>query len=113
MHRQIALEEVTSDELIGSGGNYGAFMSAQGKIKYTKLDATETVDTIVHELLHGIFYAMQLKNAYIHLDPENELEEKLIRPLSTGLVTLMTDNPELMTRLIELTKLGNSRETNK
>lgn len=54
----------------------------------------EEVDTVLHEVLHAIFYTMK-----IGLDMDTE--EKVVSALATGLVGVLQDNPEFSKWLIE------------
>jgi len=55
------------------------------------------VDSIVHEVLHGIV-AMFGINAKL----TNDEEEYFVSTLATGIVTVMKDNPELFYALQEM-----------
>jgi hypothetical protein len=61
------------------------------------MPGSETADSIVHEVLHGIWHMMDL-------GMDDAEEEHIITVLATGLVTVMADNPTLFPRLQELLK---------
>lgn len=44
-------------------------------------------DTLMHEIMHAIFYSMNMSG--------NESEEKVVSLLSTGMCTVLRDNPKL------------------
>ena len=50
----------------------------------------EEVDTVIHELLHAVWYQMSLT------DFDVQLEERVVRALGTGLTGLFADNPKLL-----------------
>lgn len=76
-----------------------------GLIKYTEkeiefvenLKGNETVDTIIHEIFHGIFRSTDLM-----FNQDGELEEHIVTVLATGLTTVMKDNPKLFLALQEM-----------
>ena len=49
-------------------------------------------DTLLHECMHALLYQQGSTHAY-------KLEEKFVRPLATGLMTLFQDNPALVKTL--------------
>lgn len=54
----------------------------------------EEADTVLHEVLHAIFYTMK-----IGLDMDTE--EKAVSALATGLIGVIQDNPEWAAWLVE------------
>lgn len=52
----------------------------------------EMADTIVHEILHGVFYLMDVGLS-------SEQEEFVVRKVATGLTQVLMDNPHLLTYL--------------
>jgi hypothetical protein len=52
-------------------------------------------DTVLHELLHAIFFASNVKSI-LPGDDTKELEEKLILSTATRLLELLRDNPKLV-----------------
>lgn len=52
----------------------------------------EMADTIVHEIMHGVFYLMD-----VGLNAEQE--ENVVRKLATGFTQVLMDNPHLLTYL--------------
>lgn len=63
-------------------------------MEYVRLNDAETADTILHEILHAIFYKMYVG--------KGDDEEAVVSKLATGLVTVMKDNPELFKALQKL-----------
>ena len=60
-------------------------------------------DTVLHEVLHAVFYAMNVK-AVLPKDEagdSKELEEKIIFALATRLLELLRDNPKLVEYLTQ------------
>jgi Zn-dependent peptidase ImmA (M78 family) len=60
-------------------------------------------DTVVHELLHALFYAMNVK-AFLPKEEgsdSKELEEKIVFGLATRLLEMLRDNPKLVDYLLE------------
>jgi len=51
----------------------------------------EECDTVIHELLHAVWAQMSLS------DLDEQLEERIVRALGTGLTGLYADNPKLLT----------------
>lgn len=54
-------------------------------------------DALLHECMHAILYQQGHTNEY-------EAEELYVRPLATGIIALLQDNPELARWLIEPVK---------
>lgn len=54
----------------------------------------EEADTILHEVMHAIFFTMKI-------DLDEDIEEKVISALSTGLIGVLQDNKEFAKWLIE------------
>lgn len=54
-------------------------------------------DTVLHEIMHAIL----VKQGHIGGCFEDETEEKYVNALSTGIVGVLQDNPELAEWLIE------------
>lgn len=50
----------------------------------------EEADTVLHEILHGLMFTM-------HVGLSFNKEEEVVSRLSTGLMQVMQDNPELLT----------------
>jgi Zn-dependent peptidase ImmA (M78 family) len=50
----------------------------------------EECDTVIHELLHAVWSQMSLT------DLDEQLEERIVRALGTGLTGLFSDNPSLL-----------------
>lgn len=50
----------------------------------------EEIDTVIHELLHAVWAQMSLT------DLDDQLEERIVRALGTGLTGLYADNPKLL-----------------
>lgn len=45
-------------------------------------------DTLLHEIMHAILHQQGATHSY-------KLEESFVRPLATGIMTVMQDNPKL------------------
>lgn len=69
----------------------------QNEINYIPLGGSETVDSIVHEILHGIVGMFNI-NFKLTMDEE----EYIVSTLATGLVTVMKDNPDLFYSLQDI-----------
>ena len=76
---------------------FGSVDHIKGLLTYVDTGDSETADTIVHELLHCLWKSQGL----VHLIPP-EHEEAIVSILSTGIVTLFSDNPELFRALIDI-----------
>jgi Zn-dependent peptidase ImmA (M78 family) len=50
----------------------------------------EECDTLIHELLHAVWAQMSLT------DLDDQLEERIVRALGTGLAGMYSDNPKLL-----------------
>jgi hypothetical protein len=70
-----------------SGGEWGLFKGPQQVIElnttFSSMD--EAVDTLLHEIIHGIEYNNNL-----------EYDEPRVRATATGLLAIIRDNPELV-----------------
>lgn len=62
----------------------------------------EEADTVIHEIMHGICYLM-------NLDLSDEMEEHVVRKLATGLTQAFVDNPNLLTYIANAGPLPRKR----
>ncbi len=69
----------------------------QNEINYLPLGGSETVDSIVHEILHGIVGMFNINFKLTEAE-----EEYIVSTLATGLVTVMKDNPDLFYSLQDM-----------
>ncbi len=68
---------------------YGEFSSMEMLIRIdTSVDSIKVVDTLMHEINHAIYWAYGIE------DGDNE--ERTVSTLSTGLVQVIRDNPDLL-----------------
>lgn len=75
---------------------FGNITYAQKRIKVADdQDEGQVLDTLLHEILHGIIHGPNL------LELERELEEKVVKVLSGGLLQVFRDNPELISWVLE------------
>ena len=76
------------------------------KIEITTKDTpkSEAINTLFHELFHGINYIWGVPY------PSNELEEDCVKPMANGLITVFVDNPHLVDMLSEFVKEHNGKE---
>lgn len=82
------LEAVPSNGI--ADGSYGSCEDGKQRICIAAdLPPELEQDTVLHELLHAIDYAMQLK-----------LSERQISALASGLMALISDNPDLAQYLL-------------
>ncbi len=59
------------------------------------IDPFSEKDTILHEIMHAILF--QQNN---HKPEDYALEESFVRPLATGIIAVLQDNPQLAQWLI-------------
>jgi len=77
---------------------YGQCDNARGTITLDPdQDAHSMKDTFLHECMHGILSQQGYNHPYA-------LEEKFVRPLATGLISFLQDNPAVARWLIEKAK---------
>lgn len=68
--------------------DYGNFYAREALIKVREgLPAVEERDTLLHEILHAVWFFMDIGK------PSNE--EHVVRKMSNGLTAVLQDNPEL------------------
>lgn len=71
---------------------YGVIDYKTGLIKIKDdLDDEETANTLIHEILHGIFYETGLS-----LDMKYDEEEKLVFVLANSICRFFLENPKLV-----------------
>lgn len=63
----------------------------------TDQDAFSIKDTMLHEIMHAILHQQGYSHPY-------KLEESFVRPLATGIITVLQDNPQLAKWLISKAK---------
>lgn len=96
LHRDYALLEYTPDDLL-LHNYWGDHNPIHGEIRYhIAKQGSETVDTLLHEVLHAIARMMD-----VEFKDKNE-EEAVIAKLATGLTTVLKDNPKFTTAIVEL-----------
>lgn len=93
LHKDFDLEE-RSYEDFKTDNRLAEINFIKAKINYLPLPGTETVDSIIHEVLHGIWRMMDLEM--------EEEEEHIVTVLATGLTTVMRDNPDLFLKLQDM-----------
>jgi len=72
----------------------GDFDSTLSRIRVTTdMNDIRTVETLLHEIFHAIFYSYGIGN---HLEEEN-----IVGLMSTGLAGVLRDNPDFAKRLIK------------
>jgi hypothetical protein len=62
---------------------------------YSKQKRSEIVNTILHELLHGVVYMFDINFR------NSREEEKVVRKIANGLHTVFKDNPEFVEWLVQ------------
>lgn len=78
---------------------YGCYHSDKGVIKIQEgTEGKEYLNTLIHEVLHAIYYTYGLKRLPDHTD---EKEEHIVTTLGNALTQVITDNPELIDVLYE------------
>lgn len=86
LHRDFRLVEKSVTDF-ATDGKLGSANMVKAEIQFLDTNDTDTVDTLVHEVLHTICHMFDL-------DFEGDVdEEHVVRAMSTGLVTIMRDNP--------------------
>lgn len=89
-------EVVISKEVTAEGNCYGSTHQSLQKIFLEPNMAPQHLDgTLLHELLHAIWWQMGLgKQEW--MDPKKE--EVIVHALAQGLHTVLTDNPDLLSK---------------
>lgn len=78
--------------------NAGLCDKANGTINISpSQDEFSRKDTELHEVMHAILHQQGFDHPY-------PLEERFVRPLATGVLTVLQDNPTWAKRLIERIK---------
>ncbi len=67
----------------------------------------EELDTVLHEILHGISHVMSIPFAAA------EQEEQVVRMMGTGIAGVLLENPDLVAYISETVKKVNSHGTRK
>lgn len=74
----------------------GLFCSDKQEIILSKAmekTPTKEAETLIHEILHGIFYS---SNVLYSVENKGDLEEHLVDTLANALALVFKDNPELL-----------------
>jgi len=88
-------------EITGTSGTCG--QDVQTILIDDQLGPDQERETVLHELLHAIFYATSAHRLLEELEKTAEmkdLEENFIQPLASRLLELLRDNPDLVKYLI-------------
>lgn len=96
MHKVFDLRERSYKESFGNT-RLAEIDFMNNDINYLPLKGSESVDSIIHEILHGIFGVMQVDQHFT-----GDQEEYLVSALATGLTTVMVDNPDLFDALQDM-----------
>lgn len=91
LHRDYKVRERDAKEHITTN-KLAEIDFVNGEISYVDLGGSEVVDSIIHEVLHGLFRAFDLTD-------DIDEEEHLVSTLATGLTTVLRDNPDLFREL--------------
>lgn len=71
----------------------------QAKISFvSSLKDSEVVNTIIHEMLHGVVYMFDIDFA------NQKEEERVVRKMANGLHTVFQDNPKFLEWVLQNTK---------
>lgn len=83
------------------GGLWGTFSEAHQGIELSDNFPSREIEaeTLIHEILHGIYFAMSIK--------PKDTEERTVKLMSVGLSMFLRDNPELVDWIRE--SLGDRR----
>lgn len=73
-------------------GHMGEIDYNAHEISYIDNGTSDTVDTIIHEILHGLY-------RFFDYGEDKRDEEHLVSTLASGLTTVMKDNPTLFPAL--------------
>jgi Zn-dependent peptidase ImmA (M78 family) len=80
---------------------FGQFHAKEQVIEYdSSLQNDEIVNTILHEVAHGICHTMGIKFN------NNEDEEHFVNTFTAGLVTVFKDNPNFLAWILETLTSG-------
>lgn len=92
LHKDFVLRKMTPVEVLDHDGAWGGINGVTGELLYNEApQKSETVDTLIHETLHGIVRMMDMRD---FADKENE--ELIVSRFATGLTTVFRDNPEFL-----------------
>ena len=94
--RKYSVQEWADSEMMTTD-SYGQCDKQRGVIYIcTHLDPIVVADTFLHEIMHAIWHEYNLQ--------DSDQEERIVHTLSTGLVQVMLDNPQLLTWFRKQTK---------
>lgn len=75
-------------------GDYGQFDAEEAEISIRDgVSPVEEADTVLHEILHAVWFNMDIGN--------KKIEEHVVRKLATGLTQVFQDNPALVQYLVD------------
>ena len=84
------IKVIESDLIDGAQGCYRA---DEPEIRVKEgMSKVETLNTILHEILHSIVYVYGLKEEF----KDNDKEEKLVNALGNGLTEVLLRNPDVV-----------------
>jgi hypothetical protein len=93
LHRDYKIVPFDHAEMVSDrDGSMGQYKKLKGEISYMRMESgSEMVDSILHEILHGLFS---------HFDVDAANEEHIVATLGTGLTSVMRDNPALFKEMM-------------
>lgn len=72
----------------------GLFHANEHKIIVkSTMTPTQEIETLIHEILHGVFY---YSNVNAHTDHDQKIEEHYVDTIANGITLILKDNPELL-----------------
>lgn len=71
----------------------GVYLAAKPEIRVKEgMEGRELLNTVLHEILHGIVYCYGLKTEF----KDNDHEERIVNALGNALTEVLTRNPDLV-----------------
>jgi len=96
LHKDFNLRERSFSESFGNA-RLAEIDFMKNEINFIPIEGSETVDSIIHEMLHGLFAMFDI-NASMSMEDE----EHIVSALATGITTVMRDNPDLFYALQDM-----------
>lgn len=88
---------ITLDPGIGDIGHFGLCNSNDQIIRlYSKMNKERMKETLLHEVLHAIYYSRGMRQ----VPNESLTEELIVDQIGVGLITVLNNNPELRKYLL-------------
>ena len=94
----VGYQKITVEEVSAIDDTQGSYTNETHEIKIKSgMNASETLNTMLHEMLHAIIYTYGLKDFF----SDDDKEEKFVNVISNGMTEALVRNPDLVKFIVK------------